>query len=95
MPDLLPLLAGCMYIWITRDRFAKFYELLDRWAPIRPETAIILLDFKYPDRKIREFAVKCLDDNLDNDRLHLYIMPLVQVKFSQIFCTNINIEYFL
>ncbi|VDM37260.1 unnamed protein product [Toxocara canis] len=78
MPDLLPLLAECAFIWNARDTFTRLYELLVRWGPIRPETALELLDFKYPDREIREFAVKCLDEALDNDRLQLYVMPLVQ-----------------
>uniref|UniRef100_F1KQX2 Phosphatidylinositol 3-kinase age-1 n=1 Tax=Ascaris suum TaxID=6253 RepID=F1KQX2_ASCSU len=78
MPDLLPLLAECAFIWNTRETFTRLYELLTRWGPIQPETALELLDFKYPDREIREFAVRCLDEALDNDRLQLYVMPLVQ-----------------
>lgn len=82
MPDLLPLLAECAFIWNTRETFTRLYELLTRWGPIQPETALELLDFKYPDREIREFAVRCLDEALDNDRLQLYVMPLVQVAFA-------------
>lgn len=39
-----------------------------------------LLDCTYPDPKVRAFAVKCLEDNLDNNRLDLYLLQLVQVS---------------
>lgn len=79
-PDLLPLIAYCPLIWTRRDEFSRLYELLKRWGKIQPETALILLGFKYPDTRIREFAVDSLDNVLDNDRLQLYILPLIQVE---------------
>ncbi|MCP9264021.1 PK3CB [Dirofilaria immitis] len=82
-PDLLPLIAHCPLIWTKRDEFSRLYELLKRWNKIQPETALVLLDFKCPDIRIREFAVNSLDNVLDNDRLQLYILPLIQVlKFE-------------
>ncbi|KAL3995265.1 Phosphatidylinositol 3- and 4-kinase family protein [Acanthocheilonema viteae] len=82
-PDLLPLIAQCPLIWTRRDEFSRLYELLKRWGKIQPEMALMLLDFKYPDIRIREFAVDSLDNVLDNDRLQLYILPLLQVlKFE-------------
>uniref|UniRef100_A0A0R3QM92 Phosphatidylinositol 4,5-bisphosphate 3-kinase catalytic subunit n=1 Tax=Brugia timori TaxID=42155 RepID=A0A0R3QM92_9BILA len=82
-PDLLPLIAHCPLIWTRRDEFSRLYELLKRWGKIQPETALMLLDCKYPDIRIREFAVDSLDNVLDNDRLQLYILPLIQVlKFE-------------
>ena len=56
--------------------------LLDSWKPVSPDTALELLDIKFPDRHVRAFAVKCLDE-LDDDRLQLYMMSLVQVRFHQ------------
>uniref|UniRef100_A0A183E4J8 Phosphatidylinositol 3-kinase catalytic subunit type 3 n=1 Tax=Gongylonema pulchrum TaxID=637853 RepID=A0A183E4J8_9BILA len=78
-PNLLPLIARSVLIWNRRDELSRMRELLTRWGRIKPETALQLLDFKYADGKVREFAVACLDESLDNDRLHLYVMPLVQV----------------
>lgn len=53
--------------------------LLDSWKPVSPDTALELLDIKFPDRHVRAFAVRCLDE-LDDDRLQLYMMSLVQVS---------------
>lgn len=78
-PDLLPLLAQCVLIWNTRESSARLYELLTRWGKIQPETALELLDYKCPDMRIREFAVDSLDASIDDDRLQLYFMPLIQV----------------
>ena len=44
------------------------------------QVAMELLDCTYPDPKVRAFAVKCLEDNLDNNRLDLYLLQLVQVS---------------
>lgn len=83
-PDLLPLIARYPLIWMKRKEFSRLHNLLERWGKIQPETALALLDINYPDTRIREFAVDSLDDVLDNDRLQLYILPLIQVRPSVI-----------
>ena len=55
------------------------YMLLEEWPLVSADTALELLDVKYPDSCVRAFAVKCLDQGLCDDRLQLYLMPLVQV----------------
>lgn len=39
-----------------------------------------LLDCNFPDPMIREFAVKCLEKYLTDDKLSQYLIQLVQVR---------------
>lgn len=56
------------------------YCLLKDWPAIRPEQAMELLDCNFPDPMIREFAVKCLEKYLTDDKLSQYLIQLVQVR---------------
>jgi hypothetical protein len=49
------------------------YKMLDKWAPMEPEDAICLLDAKFPDEKIRSYAVERLS-HLSDDDLALYML---------------------
>lgn len=55
------------------------YCLLKDWPAIKPEQAMELLDCNFPDPMIREFAVKCLEKYLTDDKLSQYLIQLVQV----------------
>lgn len=57
----------------------QMYCLLKDWPAIRPEQAMELLDCNFPDPMIREFAVKCLEKYLTDDKLSQYLIQLVQV----------------
>lgn len=39
-----------------------------------------LLDCNYPDPNIRDFAVRCLEKYLTDDKLSQYLIQLVQVR---------------
>lgn len=56
------------------------YCLLKDWPAIKPEQAMELLDCNFPDPMIRDFAVKCLEKYLTDDRLSQYLIQLVQVQ---------------
>lgn len=60
----------------------QMYCLLKDWPAIRPEQAMELLDCNFPDPMIREFAVKCLEKYLTDDKLSQYLIQLVQVFSS-------------
>lgn len=66
---------------ICSDRLFQMYILLDSWPyeKVETETAMELLDVRYPDPYVRQFAVKCLEANLSDDQLCLYLVSLVQV----------------
>jgi phosphatidylinositol-4,5-bisphosphate 3-kinase len=47
--------------------------MLNNWAPMAPEDAIQLLDCKYPDEKVRKYAVDRISQ-LSDDELGLYML---------------------
>ncbi|CAL1536446.1 unnamed protein product [Lymnaea stagnalis] len=69
--------------WHDKESVAQLYELLRRWPVIPCEVALELLDCSYSDLKVREFAVKCLDQGLKDDKLAQYLLQLVQaIKYE-------------
>lgn len=53
------------------------YTMLEKWAPMNPEQAISLLDAKFPDDRVREYAVKRIQELSDDD------LTLFMLQFSQ------------
>uniref|UniRef100_A0A8C4R270 Phosphatidylinositol 4,5-bisphosphate 3-kinase catalytic subunit alpha isoform n=1 Tax=Eptatretus burgeri TaxID=7764 RepID=A0A8C4R270_EPTBU len=83
IPEVLPKLLLAVK-WYSRDETAQVYWLLKDWPLLRPELALELLDCNYPDPRAREFAGKCLEAGLTDDRLSQYLIQLVQVlKYEQ------------
>ncbi|XP_063057894.1 phosphatidylinositol 4,5-bisphosphate 3-kinase catalytic subunit alpha isoform isoform X1 [Engraulis encrasicolus] len=83
MPEILPKIMIAVK-WNSRDEVAQMYCLLKEWPAIKPEQAMELLDCNYPDPMIREFAVRCLEKYLTDDKLSQYLIQLVQVlKYEQ------------
>jgi hypothetical protein len=62
------------------DRFIvqEMHSLLAKFTPPQPIDALELLDSKYADAKVREYAVKCLE-NFNREELLDYLLQLVQV----------------
>ena len=56
------------------------YLLLDQWPLLSAEVALELLDCTFTDLNVRKFAVYCMEKMLTDDKLHLYLLQLVQVK---------------
>ena len=53
------------------------YKMLRNWAPMEPEEAISLLDAKFPDEKVRSYAVERIN-NLSDDDLALFMLQFAQ-----------------
>jgi phosphatidylinositol-4,5-bisphosphate 3-kinase len=79
-PQMVLILADCPMIYKEREMLCEFYTLLNDWPQLHPDTAIELLDIRFPDRYVRAFAVRHIDKCLDNDQLLIYLLPLVQVS---------------
>lgn len=47
--------------------------MLKNWAPMEPEDAIQLLDAKFPDENVRQYAVNRIA-MLSDDELALYML---------------------
>jgi len=56
----------------------ELHRLLHLWAPIAPIDALELLDSKYADAEVREYAVRRLEQ-LSREELLDYLLQLVQV----------------
>lgn len=61
---------------------AKIY--IKRWAKIDPEDAISLLDARYPDTHVREYAVSILSEMTD-DLLNLYMLQMCQSLMYELY----------
>jgi len=43
------------------------YKMLRNWAPMEPDEAIQLLDAKFPDERVRSYAVQRINHLSDDD----------------------------
>jgi len=79
--DLLPVFIIGMQ-WKNSERVRELYALLDLWTPPEPAQALLLLDRRFMDPKVRAYAIHCLE-RLNDDELALYMLQLCQqLKFE-------------
>lgn len=80
-PEMLP--AFVMSVnWASASLVQELYTLLELWALPTPVNALMLLDRRFMDPKVRAVAVHCLEELGDED-LALYMMQLCQqLKFE-------------
>ena len=64
--------------YASRNCVQEMHRLLVDWDALHPLDALELLDYRFADAKVREFAVKCLGQFEDAD-LQTYLLQLVQV----------------
>jgi hypothetical protein len=64
--------------WSAKSQVREAYRLLGKWAPLPPLHALQLLSKRFPDAKVRAFAVRCLEPLGDAD-LAALMLQLVQV----------------
>lgn len=63
--------------YMDEDEVTEIPLLLEMWDKPSPVKAMSLLDAKYPDRIVREYAVNCLSDFTDEE-IMLYLLQLIQ-----------------
>jgi phosphatidylinositol-4,5-bisphosphate 3-kinase len=68
--------------WGNREHVAHVHRLLEAWPLLHPMDALRLLDFKYPDRAARAFAVKCLGSVNDSDLYRILLQLTQALKFE-------------
>ncbi|RDD40507.1 Phosphatidylinositol 4,5-bisphosphate 3-kinase catalytic subunit beta isoform [Trichoplax sp. H2] len=76
VPRSLPKLLQSLK-WNRREEVAQMQALLQIWTELQAEDALELLDYKFADKAVREFAVKCLR-KLNDDDLFQYLLQLTQ-----------------
>lgn len=64
--------------WMDPAAVAEGHTLMERWATMQPVDALELLDARYADTRVRQFAISCLDTMPDNE-LRNVLLQLVQV----------------
>ncbi|OHT01713.1 phosphatidylinositol 3-kinase catalytic subunit alpha, beta, delta [Tritrichomonas foetus] len=67
-------------------------NILKIWAKPKPTEALALLDAKFPDRNIREYAVQCLEEFTDNE-IMLYLLQLVQALKYELYNDSPLIQF--
>ena len=79
MPHLLPRIIDCVN-YSDADQVSELHCLLKRWPLLRVEGALQLLDYAYPDQKVRRYAVNCLRRHASDHDVLVYLLQLAQVK---------------
>lgn len=76
IPEMLPLVINSIDYLVT-NQVLEVPMLLQRWSTPPPTVALTLLDSCFPDHRVREYAVHCLE-SLTDDEIMLYMLQLVQ-----------------
>jgi len=75
-PKSLPKLVSAVN-WLNPKAVNDLHQLLEEWPPLPPLQALQLLDSKFPDEKVRAFAVYCISQ-MNDQELADYLLQLVQ-----------------
>ncbi|XP_071110471.1 phosphatidylinositol 4,5-bisphosphate 3-kinase catalytic subunit beta isoform-like isoform X1 [Haliotis cracherodii] len=95
-PHALPKVLSSVK-WNSHIDVAKMIAVLQTWPQLDVDYALQLLDFNYPDKNIRKFAVSCLDntDTFSDEELSRYLLQLVQaLKYETHLCCPL-VEFLL
>lgn len=76
LPSGLPLFLRSVR-WNRPVQVNEVYKMLKHWAPMDPEDAICLLDAKFPDDRVRAYAVNQIS-KLSDDKVALYMIQFTQ-----------------
>lgn len=63
--------------WMHPAAVHECHMLMDKWSVLQPMDALELLDARYADTKVRQYAIECLDKMPDNE-LKNCVLQLVQ-----------------
>lgn len=75
-PELLSLFLTTID-YSNPEEVKEIPGILKNWSPLSPELALSLLDAKYADQNVRNYAVERFEQFTDND-IMLYLLQLVQ-----------------
>eukprot|EP00708_Paratrimastix_pyriformis_P002409 GAFH01001155.1.p1 GENE.GAFH01001155.1~~GAFH01001155.1.p1 ORF type:complete len:549 (+),score=288.11 GAFH01001155.1:132-1649(+) len=76
-PRALPKFLQCVP-WNQRRAVVEAHHLLRHWVDMDPIAALELLDAKFADAMVREYAVRCLE-GLNDEELAFFLLQLIQV----------------
>ncbi|ESO88783.1 hypothetical protein LOTGIDRAFT_179045 [Lottia gigantea] len=81
--------------WCNHIDVAKMTALLQAWQCLPVDYALELLDFNFPDKNVREFAIKSLDEKLCDDEMSQYLLQLVQAVKYEIYLNCPLVKFLL
>ncbi|CAD6185060.1 unnamed protein product [Caenorhabditis auriculariae] len=81
IPEALPLVLSSLSDW-SYTFLVQVHQLLDVWAPLRPETALQLLLPQYPDEHVRSRAVKWLSSASSEFLFHSIPQLIEALRFE-------------
>ncbi|XP_043240544.1 phosphatidylinositol 4,5-bisphosphate 3-kinase catalytic subunit alpha isoform-like [Amphibalanus amphitrite] len=87
VPNALPKLLDAVK-WESRTDVARFHLLLRDWPCVNVEVALELLSCNHRDQKVRDFAVRCLNELLTDDKLSQYLIQLVHALHHELHLDN-------
>ena len=83
IPSALEVFLRCIN-WFDPLQVNIARTYIKRWAKLDPEDAISLLDARYPDTFVREYAVSILSEMTD-DLLNLYMLQMCQSLMYELY----------
>lgn len=94
LPNLLPKLLDSVN-WTRREEVVQVYLLLDSWPNVDFDTALVLLDCRFTDLKVRSFAIRCLETTLALHASTDYLLQLVQVVLHDLYLNTDTSRFLL
>jgi len=75
-PEALKTFLLCVD-WMNPKQVAEVHKLLYSWETLEPMLALQILNHRFPDPRVRAYAVHCLG-NMDDGELRKYLLQLTQ-----------------
>ena len=75
-----------------RETLEESYQLLYMWTTPPPSDVLGLLNYTFPDPKIRAYAVQCMEEFSDEE-VALYMLQLVQVVLFEFEFTEFHSSF--
>ena len=94
LPYLLPRVVDCVD-YSDPEQVKELHSILRRWPLLPVERALQLLDYAYPDRVVRKFAVTCLRKNATDSDVLLYLLQLAQALKHEAVLISDLVEFLL
>ena len=92
-PNLLPRIIDCVD-YTNYQEVQNLHRMLRKWPLIPFQFALQLLDYSYPDERVHEFAIKCLNVEKD-DTIELFFCQLVQALKHQNYYNSVLSHFLL
>ena len=94
VPEALPQFLSVVR-WNDLHQTLEARRLMKSWDMLLPEQALQLLDVKYNDPFVREYAISVLESTMSDDQILLYLPQLIQVLKYEPYLDNCLTRFLL